>query len=66
VPTTEIIVISADRFEVDGDPRSVEEAIVGAARGSIMAFAWFTEAVSSEPVAVNPEHVVALRAATSD
>jgi hypothetical protein len=59
-------VIGGDRFEVDGDLRAVEETIVGAARGSIMALAWFTESVSSAPVAVNPEHVIALRAATTE
>jgi hypothetical protein len=66
MPTTEIIVVSGDRFEVEGDPRAVEETIIGAARGSIMALAWFTESVGAEPLAVNPEHVVALRAATTE
>jgi hypothetical protein len=55
---------NGDRYEVDGEPSTVEAAIVGAARGSIMALAWMTEATSGKQVAINPEQVVALRAAS--
>jgi hypothetical protein len=55
---------NGDRYEVDGEPNTVEAAIVGAARGSIMALAWLTEAATGKQVAVNPEQVVALRAAS--
>ena len=54
--------INGDRYEVDGGPSDVEALIVGAARGSIMALAWLTEATSGRQIAVNPDHVVALRA----
>ena len=37
--------------------------ILDAARGSIMQLAWFIEAETGGDLAVNPEHVVALRAA---
>jgi hypothetical protein len=57
---------NGDRYEVDGEPSTVEAAIVGAARGSIMALAWLTEATSGKQVAINPEQVVALRAASVD
>lgn len=64
--TTDVLMITGDRYEVEGAPDTVETAIIGAARGSIMALAWLTEATSGERLAVNPEHVVALRVATAD
>ena len=66
MPTTDVLLLTGDRYEVEGEPKTVEAAIIGAARGSIMALAWLTEATSGEQLAVNPEHVVALRAASSD
>jgi hypothetical protein len=48
---------------VDGDVRYVERTILDAARGSLMQLAWFTEAETREELAVNPEHVVLVRAA---
>jgi hypothetical protein len=62
VPTTEILLATGDRIEVDGDLSTVEATIIAAARGSIMALAWLTEAGDGHEVAVNPEHVVTLRA----
>ena len=59
--TTEILLVTGDRFEVAGDPATVEATIVGAARGSIMALASLTEASDGGPLAINPDHVVALR-----
>lgn len=59
--TTEILLVTGDRFEVAGDPATVEATIVGAARGSIMALAGLTEASDDSPISVNPDHVVALR-----
>jgi hypothetical protein len=61
--TTEIIVVTGDRWRVDGDARYVERVILDAARGSLMQLAWFTEAETREELAVNPEHVVLVRAA---
>jgi hypothetical protein len=58
--------LTGDRYVVEGEPGTVEAAIIGAARGSIMALAWLTESTSGEPLAVNPEHVVVLRAASAD
>jgi hypothetical protein len=38
--------------------------ILDAARGSIMQLAWLSEADTGAHLAVNPEHVVVLRAAS--
>jgi hypothetical protein len=63
VAATELILVTGERLAVEGTPKQVEAAIVGAARGSIMELAWLVEAHRGESIAVNPEHVVVLRAA---
>jgi hypothetical protein len=59
--TTEITLVTGARYCVVGDAQHVERSILDAARGSIMQFAWFIDADTREDLAVNPEHVVALR-----
>jgi hypothetical protein len=59
---TEITVVSGERCRVEGEARDVERRILDAARGSIMQFAWLTDAVTGEPLGINPECVVILRA----
>jgi hypothetical protein len=61
-PATEITVVGGGVFRIEGDARDVERMILDAARGSIMQFAWLVEVDSAERIAVNPAHVVALRA----
>jgi hypothetical protein len=61
--TTEIIVVTGDRYRVDGDLKHVERMILDAARGSIMQLARLTDAETREELALNPEHVVLVRAA---
>jgi hypothetical protein len=61
--TTEISLVTGDRLRVEGDVKHVERTIIDAARGSIMQLAWFIEADTRDDLAVNPEHVVLLRAA---
>jgi hypothetical protein len=61
-PTTEITVLTGDRYRVKGDATDVERMILNAARGSIMELAWMTDADTGERVGINPECVVALRA----
>ena len=61
--TTEIILVTGDRYRVDGDVKHVERVILDAARGSIMQLAWLTETETRNDVGVNPDHVVVLRAA---
>jgi hypothetical protein len=61
VPTTEITLITGERYEVEGPAETVEAQVVGAARGSIMQLAWLTDAADGRAFGVNPEHVVLLR-----
>jgi hypothetical protein len=60
---TTVTVVTGQRYEIRGSPETVEAAIVGASRGSIMQLAWFTESASGRSIAINPLHVVALEAA---
>lgn len=62
---TLVTMTTGDRYEVDGSAESIEAAIVGASRGSIMQLAWLTEAGTGRSIAINPLHVVALAAAPS-
>ena len=63
--TTEITVLGGDRYRVEGEARHVERLILDAARGSIMEFAWLTEAETGELLGINPEAVVMLRTVAS-
>jgi hypothetical protein len=58
---TEITLLGGERHRVEGQAKDVEQLILGAARGSIMQFAWFTDAQTAEPLGINPEHVMTLR-----
>ncbi len=62
---TEITVSTGERYRVDAGVKEVERIILDAARGSLMQLAWFTEAETGKDLAVNPEHVVTLRAVGS-
>ena len=62
---TLVTMTTGERYEVDGSAESIEAAIVGASRGSIMQLAWLTEAGTGRSIAINPLHVVALEAAPS-
>ena len=59
--TTEITVVGGDRYRVEGTAAAAERAILDAARGSIMEFAWFDDADTGERIGINPEHVILLR-----
>lgn len=61
--TTEIILVTGDRYRVDGDVKDIERMILDAARGSIMQLAWLTDSATRSDLAVNPKHVVLIRAA---
>ena len=63
--TTQITVLTGDRYHVEGDAKHVERIILDAARGSIMQLAWLTDAETGEDLAINPKHVVMLRTASS-
>jgi hypothetical protein len=60
--TTQITVLGGECYRVEGEAKDIERLIVDAARGSIMQFAWLTEAQTGESVAINPECVVTIRA----
>lgn len=59
---TEITLLGGERHRIDGDVKAVERLILDAARGSIMQLAWLTDAATAEPLGVNPNHVMTLRA----
>jgi hypothetical protein len=63
VAVTTVTVLTGGPYDVRGAPEAVEEAIVGASRGSIMQLAWFTEDRTGHAIAINPRHVVALEPA---
>jgi hypothetical protein len=65
-PATEITLVNGAPVRVVGDPRAVEAAILAAARGSIPELVWLTEVGGDRPVALNPDHVVALRPVAGD
>ena len=62
---TEITVLGGQRHRVEGEAKDIERLILDAARGSIMQLAWLTDAQAGEPLAINPETVVMLRALTA-
>ena len=62
---TELTLVTGERFQVDGGPPDVEKAILSAARGSLLEFAWLQEVGSGQALGVNPAHVALLRAVDS-
>lgn len=58
---TEITLTGGARVRVIADTREVEAAILSAARGSLLEFAWMTEAETGHAVAINPDQVLLLR-----
>jgi len=63
--TTELTVVTGDRYRVEGETKHVEQVILNAARGSIMQLAWLVDTETGEDFAVNPDCVVILQAADS-
>lgn len=61
--TTEIVLVTGDHYRVRGAAKDVERTILDAARGSLMELARLIDADTRDVLAVNPEHVVLLRAA---
>jgi hypothetical protein len=57
---TAVVVVTGDRYEVEGAPHDVEATIVAASRGSILQLAWVTETGSGRSIGINPLHVVTL------
>lgn len=63
---TEITFAGGQHLRVEGAVHVVEAAILAAARGSIMEFAWLTEADSGQSVGISPDQVLMLRAVDPD
>jgi hypothetical protein len=63
---TEITFLTGERCRVEGEAKDVERLILDAARGSIMQLAWLTDAQAGEPLAINPDSVMMLRALKPD
>jgi hypothetical protein len=61
-PITEITIVGGDRLQVEGEAKQIEAQILSAARGSILEFAWMTEASTGQRVGINPDQVLMLRA----
>jgi hypothetical protein len=59
---TQVTMVTGERYELSGAPEQVERAILSAARGSLLEFAWLEDAASGRVVGINPAHVVSLRA----
>jgi hypothetical protein len=59
---TEITLVGGDRLQIQGDAKQIEGQILSAARGSILEFAWMTEATSGQRIGINPDQVLMLRA----
>jgi hypothetical protein len=64
-PITEIIVATGQSYRVEGGAKEVERVILDAARGSIMQFAWLVESETGQALAINPDHIVTVRAVGS-
>ena|SRR5206468_10422787 len=60
---TEIVLVTGERYAVEGSREAVEARVLDAARGAIMELAWLTEAASGEPIGINPKYLVAVRTA---
>jgi hypothetical protein len=58
--------VGGERLRVEGDPADVEAVILSAARGSILEFAWLTEADSGQRVGIGPDQVLMLRGGDAD
>jgi hypothetical protein len=60
-PITEITIAGGERYRVQGEATDIAALILDASRGSLMDFAWMTDAETGERLGFNPDHVVALR-----
>ena len=60
-PITEITIVGGERLQVEGEAKQIEAQILSAARGSILEFAWMTEASTGQRVGINPDQVLMLR-----
>ena len=60
---TTTVVVTGERYRIEGSAQDVEAAIIAASRGSIMQLSWHTEAGTGRAIGINPVHVVAIESA---
>lgn len=61
--TSNLLLTTGERVEVDGPAEDVERLLLDAARSTSGTLAWLSEAGSGDPLGVNPTHVVTLKTA---
>ena len=62
-PRTEVQLIGGESLVASGEPGEVEKTLSDAARSGASRLAWRTVPATNEKIAVNPAHVISLRAA---
>lgn len=60
---TEVQLIGGELLVAAGGPGDVEKTLSDAARSGASRLAWLTVPATNEKIAVNPAHVISLRAA---
>jgi hypothetical protein len=65
VPTTDLILVTGERIEVEGSLEDVAKTLENAARNTAGTLAWLTAADSGQTVGVNAAHLVILQPAAS-
>jgi hypothetical protein len=61
VPTTELLLATGERVELEGSREEVTRGLEDASRSTSGTLAWFSDARTGQAVGVNPAHVVMLR-----
>jgi len=61
MPTTNLLLVTGERLEVEGSIEDVAKALENAARSSTGTLAWLTETAAEPRLGVNPAHVVTVR-----
>ena len=62
MPSTKLDLVTGDHIEVEGVTEDVGKHLQDASRSSSGTLAWLRDARTGEPIAVNPGHVVTIRA----
>ena len=61
--TTSVLLVTGELLEIEGEVSDIDRLLQDAARSSNGTLAWMTDMGTSEPVGVNPAHVVTVRGA---
>lgn len=60
MPTTQLLLTTGERVEVDGSREEAARALEDASRSTSGTLAWFKDAETGQSFAINPAHVVML------